>query len=270
METVVVVQWAAGYVAVSDGGTGTRREVAWPATDVQTVAAATAVGTAALATLGVRDSVSVSAEDWPSWPTVGDAYSVPGWGGTPSTQRLVARRVGVDSNGFATVTPTFSAPEEEVLARQRLAIETLSTGPAGKSASMSAPAALAKIVPTGTAKAVPVPATTFDGIAVRGGPIWTADEATVITVLQLLCTPNGPPTSGITVKVKVSGTSVATISFPKDATSWTVLGEVALAAGQVVQFLVDDVGSNTDAELSPLTLTCKPTAASAVMRSAET
>lgn len=270
METVVVVQWAAGYVAVSDGGSGARREVAWPATDVQTAAAATAVGTAALATLGVRDSVSVSAEDWPSWPELGDAYSVPGWSGAASTQRLVARRVGADANGWAQVTPTFSSPEEEVLARQRLALETLTTGRVGASSGMSAPSTLAKIVPTGAAKDVPIPPTTFDGIEVRGGPLWTADEATVITVLQLLCTPSGPPASAVTVKVKVSGSTVATITFPKDATSWTVLGEVALAAGQVLQITVDGVGSNTAAQLEPLTLTAKPTGASAVMRSADT
>lgn len=267
MKTVVVVQWAAGYVEVADGGSGARREIAWPATDVQTAAAAAQIGTAVLATLGVRDSISVTAQDTPSWPQVGDAHSVAGWSGASSTQRLVARRVGMDENGYAVVTPTFSSPEEEALSGQRRAIEAMTTGAASRSAAgQSAQGRLGRSVPTGALSPPTIPPWSVDPPAVGRGPGWTTDESVVITSMDILCRETGPPDDPISIKLYVSGTSVATITFPKDATHWTVLGNVFVGAGSVLQFAVDSVGANTEAHLADLKLSMTATAATAPLR----
>lgn len=267
METVVVVQWAAGYVSVSDGGSGARREIAWPAVDVKTAAAAAQIGAAVLATLGVRDSVSVSAQDTPVWPKVGDAHSVAGWSGAASTQRLVARRVGMDENGWAIVTPTFSSPEEEALSGQRRAIEAMTTGSVSRSAAgQSAQGRLASTVPTGALSPPTIPPWSVDPPAVGRGPGWTADESVVITVMDILCRETGPPDDPISIKLYVNGSSVATITFPKDETHWTVLGDLFVGAGSVLQFAVDSVGANTEAHLADLKMTMTATAATAPLR----
>lgn len=267
METVVVVQWEQGYVEVSDGGTGRVREVAWPAGDIQTAAAATAVGTAALQTLGVRDSVSIGAEAWPAWPVIGDGHSVSGFDGTPSLQRVIARRVDIDANGYAKVTPTFSSPEAEATTRTRLAIETMTTGPAGRSAGMSAQSALAKTVPTGVLSPPRIPDwSTAGGIDVSTGARWRAESATIVTRTELLCTGTGPPTDAVAMQLVIEGYSTNTFSLPASSTSKSWLGQIAIPAGAVARADVSSIGSNTVASLEDMILTLRLTAANAAMR----
>lgn len=271
METVVVVEWAEGFHEVADGS-GRRREIAWPAKDALTIEAAQAVGEAALVTLGLRDSVSVAAEDWPEWPVLGNAYSVAGWDGTASTQRLVAMRLGMDRNGFATVVPTFSSPEEEIIAAQKVAIETLTTGGVSVGAAgMSAPGELTKTVPTGSLSPPNIPPwSTVGGITTTPTsppPVWPAAEPVIVTSVELLCEPSGPPDDDVAVQVLVGGTLETTLTLPQGETRWLILGGIFVGPGSTLQFAVSDIGANGD--LSDLTLTVKPTAATAALRVAE-
>lgn len=271
METVVVVQWRDGFSEVSDGGTGRRREIPWPARDVVTEAAAQAVGSAVLDTLGVRDSVSTGAEAWPTWPTLGNGHNVPGWDGTSSLQRLVARRIGMDANGYATCVPTFSSPEEEVLAAQRVAIGSLTTAPVGRaSAGMSAQSDLAKTVPTGALSPPRLPSwNTVGGIIVSDSPLFPISEPMVVTMVEMLVEPSGAPSDDITIAVYVSGSSVVALTLPQGETSWTILGSLLLGPGQTLQFRVTSIGTNTVGDLEDLQLTIVPTAATAALRVAE-
>ena len=267
-ELVVRVQWAEGLVDVSDGGTGTARVVPVSSNAV-TAAAATAFGTMMLATLGVRDSVTVAAEDDPgSWPVLGDGHTVPDWDGTPSMQRLVSRRVDIDANGHVRLTPTWSSPEEEITARQQVALTRLGTGLAGgRTAGVTISREASNGVPSGALRPVSIPPWSFDGMkAAQDAHEWTAETSTVITKTALACSPTGPPSDAVTVKVKVNGVTQVTLTLAATDTAHSALGGIAVAAGAILTCEVDSIGSNTEAELEDLKLTVQFTAAPAAMR----
>lgn len=267
-ELIVRVQWAEGVLDVSDGGGGTARVIP-VSSNAATSAAATEFGTMMLATLGQRDSVTVAAEDDPgSWPVLGDGHSVPGWDGTSSLQRLVARRVDIDANGYARLTPTWSSPEEEITARQQVAISRLGTGLAGgRSAGVTIAREASNGVPSGALRPVSIPPWAFDGMkAAMDAHEWRAETSTVITKTELLCSPTGPPSDDVSVKVKVNGVTQVTLTLPEDDTAWSQLGGILVSAGSILTCEVDSIGANTEAELEDLKLTVQFTAAPAALR----
>lgn len=266
-ELIVRVQWAEGVLDVSDGGTGTARVIP-VSSNAATSAAATEFGTMMLATLGQRDSVTVAAEDDPgSWPVLGDGHSVPGWDGTSSLQRLVARRVDIDANGYARLTPTWSSPEEEITARQQVAISRLGTGLAGgRSAGVTIAREASNGVPSGALRSVSVPPWSFHGLKnTQDAHEWRAETSTILTKTEVLCSPTGPPSDDVSVKVKVNGVTQVTLTLPEDDTAWSQLGGILVSAGSILTCEVDSIGANTEAELEDLKLTVQFTAAPAAL-----
>lgn len=269
METVVRVENTERFVDVSDGGTGWKRAVAWSATDVPTTDGATQIGAAAAATFGVRDSVKVTAEDYPVWLSLGDGHSTFTWSGSTGLQRASARTVEIGDGAVARVSPTFQSPDEQSDARILLAVKRIATGLAGgRSAgvSVSVPRELSTGVPSGALQPVSVPPWSQSWVDVKEGPLWRAEDATVVTKTEVLCTGAGPPDDDVSVNVKVNGVTAVTVTLPQLATSFSILGSLVLAAGFVLQVETASIGANDPADMTDLNLTVQFTAAPAALR----
>ena len=267
METVIRVQWRGGFTDVSDGGTGNVRVIPYNAgQDVETEAVATAIGTAVLDTLGTRDSTTASVADTSFWPELGDAVSVPGFSGSASTQRLVARRVDTDRNGRAILVPTLGSPAEELATRQKLAIEALATGSAGGRSAGTTPASvIAAGVPNGPMSTVRVPPWSFSPPSETTGPEWVCDEAVILTKVAVTAT-TAPPSDDIVVYINVDGSMETFITLAEDTTSRSRLGSLLLVPGQRLSCSIHDVGTNTTGDLEDVRLSVQFSGAPADLR----
>lgn len=275
-ELVIRVQWGDGRITeVSDGGTGRKRAITYARNDVTTVAQATQVGEALLTTLGTRDSVSIGLEDHLDWPELGDARSTYGFGDTLTTQRIVGRKVTWDSNGYAIVTPVLGSPEEQIDARQKLAVERLATGTtAGRSAGVQPLRQADNGVPSGVLRGVSMPSFSVSDLskidtATSHSPMWTSTESVlVLKVTLLIAPPDGwtdPVDDAIDVSVEVNGTSELVVELPAGDAKWSTLTGLLIPAGSDTQVIVS-MGTNTLSEWENVRLTVEFETAPASMR----
>lgn len=275
-ELVIRVQWGDGRITeVSDGGTGRKRAITYARNDVTTVAQATKVGEALLTTLGTRDSVSIGLEDHLDWPELGDARSTYGFGDTLTTQRIVGRKVTWDSNGYAIVTPVLGSPEEQIDARQKLAVERLATGTtAGRSAGVQPLRQADNGVPSGVLRGVSMPSFSVSDLskidtATSHSPMWTPTESVlVLKVTLLIAPPDGwtdPVDDAIDVSVEVNGTSELVVELPAGDAKWSTLTGLLIPAGSDTQVIVS-MGTNTLSEWENVRLTVEFETAPASMR----
>ena len=266
-ETVARVQWGGGRVTeVSDGGSGRKRAITVAANDVTTIDAAVARGEAALATLGQRDSVTATVEDLDDWPQLRMRRTVVGFDGEPVAQRLVARRVAWDRNGFATITPTFQSPEEEIQERNKTALERMATGMTGGRNAGVQPLRQSELgIPHGVLRSVRIPAFTKAPLATATGPEWKADTTTIVTKTQFLLTPSAATDDDIDVVINVDGTPVVALQLPQGNWARSYLGNLLLPAGAVLRPDID-IGSNDPADLEDHKLTIQFDAAPASLR----
>lgn len=275
-ELVIRVQWGDGRITeVSDGGTGRKRAITYARNDVTTVAQATKVGEALLTTLGTRDSVSIGLEDHLDWPELGDARSTYGFGDTLTTQRIVGRKVTWDSNGYAIVTPVLGSPEEQIDARQKLAVERLATGTtAGRSAGVQPLRQADNGVPSGVLRGVSMPPFSVSDLskidtATSHSPMWTPTESVlVLKVTLLIAPPDGwtdPVDDAIDVSVEVNGTSELVVELPAGDAKWSTLTGLLIPDGSDTQVIVS-MGTNTLSEWENVRLTVEFETAPASMR----
>ena len=275
-ELVVRVQWGDGRITeVSDGGTGRKRAITYARNDVTTVAQATQVGEALLTTLGTRDSVSIGLEDHLDWPELGDARSTYGFGDTLTTQRIVGRKVTWDSNGYAIVTPVLGSPEEQIDARQKLAVERLATGTtAGRSAGVQPLRQADNGVPSGVLRGVSMPSFSVSDLskidtATSHSPMWTPTESVLVMKVTLLIAPpdgwTDPVDDAIDVSVEVNGTSELVVELPAGDAKWSTLTGLLIPDGSDTQVIVS-MGTNTLSEWENVRLTVEFETAPASMR----
>ena len=281
MEHVVRVQWGDGRVTeVSDGGTGRKRATTYARNDVSTAAQAVQVATVLLSTLGVRDSVTATVKDHPTvWPQLGDAYTAAGFDGATSTQRLVGRRVSWDRNGFAEVAPTLSSPEEQIDARQMLAVERTATGmTAGRSAGVQPLRREEAGTPSGVLRDVGMPDWSMSNLSslsdadAEHGPFWKATAPTLVPkVILQLAPPDGWSWAGVAgsdpvfVSVEVDGVAARLMEIPDGELEWSYLTGLLIPDGAQVQPKVS-LGDRTPSEWAQVRLTVQFISAPAALR----
>ena len=269
MELRVLVQWAGGYVVVSNGGAGRVRTVPFNAGDnVKSAAAAQQIGQAYLLTLMDRDSVSPTLAQVDEWPQIGDAVQTLGFDGDQMVQRIRSRTVQLDRNGFAFPTVTLGTPAEELIARQQLAIERLQTGLAGgRSAGVAPSSTLSAGVASGALRSASVPEWSWSSFdeGRLSGPVWEAKEPVVLTKITVLKTDVTP--EEISVQVRRSGSPVTLLTIPNNFVSWSVIGSVLVTPGQTLRCVITDLNEmDPETDLEDLKLTVQFESAPASMR----
>lgn len=260
-ELVVRVQWSGGFVDVSDGGSGRRRTIPFNAgADVQTEAAAEAVGEAVLESLGPQDSIEAEVGDSSFWPELGDAVKVPGFSST-ATARLVARRVSTDRNGAAVLSPTLGSRSQIFEERQKLAIDRLASGVAGGRSAGTAPSvSIPTGLPTGSLSPVSIPVWTLHGVREDAGPLWEADRATIATKITILMTDTAPD-DDITIGVYLNGAAQVAYTLAQGETEFSALGSLLITPGDQLQVRCTSIGTNDEDDLEDHKLTVQFTAA---------
>ena len=209
------------------------------------------------------------------WPELGDARSTYGFGDTLTTQRIVGRKVTWDSNGYAIVTPVLGSPEEQIDARQKLAVERLATGTtAGRSAGVQPLRQADNGVPSGVLRGVSMPPFSMSDLskidtATSHSPMWTPTESVlVLKVALLIAPPDGwtdPVDDAIDVSVEVNGTSELVVELPAGDAKWSTLTGLLIPAGSDTQVIVS-MGTNTLSEWENVRLTVEFETAPASMR----
>ncbi len=267
-ELRVRVQWAGGFVEASDGGTGTVRTIPYNAgANVTTAAAALALAEANLSTVGVAESVSSTLGDVDEWPAIGDAVSTYGFDGTMQTQRIRARRVDIDSNGFARVTPTLGSPAEEITARQQLAIQRMATGgTGGRSAGVAPSSQVSSGVSSGPMRPVNIPKWSWSafGADKLAGPVYETKEPAIITKATGLLT--SPVAEAIVIDVNRGGGMAAALTIAAGETRVSALWALRFLPGQTMQCAISSLGSMSAASLAGVKLTMQFKAAPALLR----
>lgn len=267
-ELRVRVQWAGGFVEASDGGTGPVRTIPYNAGDnVRSAEAAQALAEAYLTTVGASESVSSTLGDVDVWPAIGDAVSTYGFDGTLQTQRIRARRVDVDRNGFARVTPTLGSPAEEITARQQLAIQRMATGSTGgRSAGIAPSTSMSAGVPSGPMRQVNVPEWSWSAFAADklAGPIYDTKEPGIITKATGLLTAS--LADDVIVDVLRNGVTAAALTIATGEVRVSALWALRFLPGESMQCVISSLGSLTEGDLAGVKLTMQFKAAPALLR----